>query len=118
MKAVKIFSLAIALSAMTFSSNLYANNGGDTEPTTATSLKSEIATLVKSPALEEMGITSEEAVKVKFFVNSDKEIIVVNTGTDNSSLDSFLKSRLNYKKVKTSDLKSGVYNIKITFQAG
>lgn len=114
MKTVKLLAGVIAFAFVSMSSTLYANDGND--PETISNLRSDIVKLVEAPNLGENGINSAE-VKLKFYINKDQEIVVVDTGTENNYLDSFLKNRLNYHKVKDNNLKPGIYNIKITFKA-
>ena len=114
MKTVKLFAGVIAIAIVSMSSNLYANDGND--PETISILRSNIVKLVDAPDLGENGIRSVE-VKLKLYINKDQEIVVVDTGTENNYLDSFLKNRLNYHKVKDNNLRPGIYNIKITFKA-
>ena len=114
MKTVKLLAGVIAFAIVSMSTNLYANDGND--PETISNLRSNIVKLVDAPNLGENGISNAE-VKLKFYINKDQEIVVVDTGTENNYLDSFLKNRLNYHKVKDNNLRPGIYNIKITFKA-
>lgn len=114
MKTVRMLSCLLLLACLPLSSSVFASDGDD--PQAISNLRSNIVQLVESPDLGEHGITKEE-VKLKFYINKDQEIVVVDTGTDNLYLDSFLKNRLNYQKVKEKNLKPGMYNLKITFQA-
>lgn len=114
MKTIRLLAGAFILALLSMSSNAYANNGDD--PETISNLRSDIVKLVDAPNLGENGINTAE-VKLRFYVNADQEIVVVNTGTENNYLDSFLKNRLNYQKVKDKNLKPGMYNLKITFKS-
>ena len=55
--------------------------------------------------------------QLRLYVNRDREVVVLDTGTENSYLDEFIKHRLNYRVIESQDLDTGLYNIKITFQA-
>jgi hypothetical protein len=114
MKTVKLLAGVIAFAIVTMSSSIYANDEND--PETISNLRSDIVKLVDAPLLGDNGINIAE-VKLKFYINKDQEIVVVDTGTENNYLDSFLKNRLNYHKIKDNNLKPGIYNIKITFKA-
>jgi hypothetical protein len=114
MKTVKLLAGVIAFTIVSMSSSLYANDGND--PEAISNLRSDIVKLVHAPDLGDNGINNAE-VKLKFYINKDQEIVVVDTGTENHYLDSFLKNRLNYHRVKDNNLKPGIYNIKITFKA-
>ncbi|MBK8505720.1 MAG: hypothetical protein IPL46_28095 [Saprospiraceae bacterium] len=113
MKTVKLIAGVIAFAIVSMSTSLYANDG---DPETISNLRSDILKLVDGPQLGEHGIYHRE-VKLKFYINADQEIVVIETGTEDNYLDSFLKNRLNYHKVKYNNLKPGIYNIKITFKA-
>jgi hypothetical protein len=113
MKTVKMLSCMLGLVALSFTSNVYANDGED--PEVISNLRSKIIKLVDDPNLGDHDIATAE-VKLRFYMNRDNEIVVVESGTENNYLDNFLKSRLNYQKIK-GNLKPGMYNIKITFKA-
>ena len=114
MKTVKLLSCMLGLIVLTFASNVYANDGED--PETISNLRTKIVKLVDDPNLGEHDIVSAE-VKLRFYINKENEIVVVESGTENNYLDNFLKSRLNYQRIKGENLKPGMYNIKITFKA-
>ncbi len=113
MKTIRLLSFALILSLVSLSQSAFANNGDD--PQTTATLRKDIVKLVDNPDLEVNGIASEE-VMLKFYLNNEQEIVVVDTGTDNAYLDSFIKNRLNYKRMK-ENAKAGFYRIKITFKA-
>ena len=114
MKTVKFAGCLLALFAMSlFATPAFAN---DDEPQKIADLRDQVTKLVKSPDLAEFGITQEK-VRVKFMLNNDREIVVVSTSTDNAYLDSFIKTRLNYKKVKSAPEKDNIFNMNIIFKA-
>ncbi|NND32700.1 MAG: hypothetical protein HKN76_08930 [Saprospiraceae bacterium] len=114
MKTVKLLSCLLGLFVLSLSNTAFANDGDD--PEEISNLRSKIVKLVDAPALGEYGISKAE-VKLKFYINKENEIVVVDSGTNNNYLDSFLKARLNYQQIKGANLKAGIYNIKITFKA-
>ena len=114
MKTVKMLSCLLGLLVLSFTNPALANDGDD--PEVISSLRSKIIKLVHSPSLGEHGISKAEA-KLKFYINKENEIVVVDSGTKNNYLDGFLKNRLNYHQIKGTTLKPGIYNIKITFKA-
>jgi hypothetical protein len=65
------------------------------------SARNEIKELIKKADLAE-NLKSNVTVNVKFMVNANNEIIVMST--DQKNLDSSIKSTLNYKKLKSSDM--------------
>jgi hypothetical protein len=65
------------------------------------SARNEIKELIKKADLAE-NLKSNVTVNVKFMVNANNEIIVMST--DQKNLDGRIKSSLNYKKLKSSDM--------------
>ena len=73
-----------------------------TNPTTNNTARNEIKTLIqKSHIADELN--DDITVNVTFMVNAKNELIVMST--DQKKLDSRIKSTLNYKKLKSSDIK-------------
>ena len=69
------------------------------------SARHEIKKMIEKADLAE-SIKSDVTVNVTFMVNSNNEIIIMST--DQKNLDSSIKSTLNYKKLKSSDIKVNV----------
>ena len=69
------------------------------------SARTEIKKLIEKADLAD-NIKSDVIVNVKFMVNSNNEIIIIST--DHKNLDSGIKSTLNYKKLKSSDMEVNV----------
>ncbi|GGG27828.1 hypothetical protein GCM10011344_30810 [Dokdonia pacifica] len=99
MKNLKIYLVAILLAAGT---TVFANNTTPKVENKETNVTTQIAELLKNP---EMEINEDIKAKVTFMVNDNKELVVINVDTKNESVDAFIKSRLNYKKLNT--LKTG-----------
>ncbi len=115
MKTVKLFSLLLVFATLSFAPmSVSADNGDD--PEVLSTLRSKITKYVADPNLGEHGISKAE-IKLKFFVNEDKEIVVLSTGTNYKYLDAFVKDRLNYRKAGDETLDKGIYHMKITFKA-
>ena len=81
MKTVKMLSFMLGLVALTFTSNVYANDGED--PEAISNLRTKIVKLVDDPNLGEHDIASAE-VKLRFYINRENEIVVVDSGTKNN----------------------------------
>ncbi len=92
MKSLKIFVLALAL----FTINVSAANLNPIKPTD--DLRIEIVDLIGTNYMDEM-VENEYSAEVLFTVNSKRELIVLSVDSDNSQLESYLKGKLNYKKV-------------------
>ena len=69
------------------------------------SARFEIKKLIEKANLTS-DIKNDVTVNVTFMVNSKNEIIIMST--DKKNLDSSIKSTLNYKKLKSSDMKVNV----------
>jgi hypothetical protein len=113
MNRSKVFaSLFLFLSALCIS----VVNGADLEYKIFTAnITEEIKTELKKLNLDFYDL-DEPTVNVKFMVNNDNQIIVLSTSQE--SLDSAIKSILNYKKVKDNDLrKFHVYVLPVKFEA-
>ena len=76
----------------------------NTNPET-NSARSEIKELIEKANIA-ADIRSDVTVNVTFMVNAKNEIIIMST--DKKKLDSSIKSTLNYKKLKSSDMKVNV----------
>jgi ribosomal protein L7Ae-like RNA K-turn-binding protein len=60
--------------------------------------------------LDDNNLTSEEVdltAQVRFTLNNESEIVVLSVDTENDILASFVKARLNYKKVDVAGVKEG-----------
>ena len=100
MKYVKLFVLALAL----FTLNVSASNLNPIKPTDE--LRIEIVELIGSNYMAEMEADQYNA-DVLFTVNNNKELIVLSVDTENVQLESYLKRKLNYKKVNHKPTKNG-----------
>ena len=85
-----ILSLFIGTAAMA--------NGGPTEKSSRIEIKELIQ---KSDAFKE--IKKDMTIHINFMVNDKNEIIILST--DDSNMDKLIKGILNYKKLKSSDIK-------------
>ncbi len=100
MKNVKLFILALGL----FTINLSAANLSPINPTD--DLRIEMVDLIGSNFMDEMMDDAYEA-DVLFTVNNNKEIIILSVESDNHQLETYLKRKLNYKKVNHRPGKHG-----------
>lgn len=94
MKTLKMLALVVvfAFSGVLAASTEPVKKTGD-EPTTVTSAVSE---LLKNPQLE---LNYDEKATVMLTINEDNEIVVLSVDSENVDVKSFIKSRLNYKKL-------------------
>jgi hypothetical protein len=92
MKSLKLFVIALAL----FTINVSAANLNPIKPTDE--LRVEIIDLIGSNYMDEM-LENEYSAEVLFTVNSKRELIVLSVDSKNQLLESYLKRKLNYRKV-------------------
>ncbi|MFT5848993.1 MAG: hypothetical protein ACJARX_001836 [Psychroserpens sp.] len=92
MKKLKMLVLVVAI---TFSSAMSASTNPieKAKPETVTETISE---LLKDPGIQ---FDTELSAMVEFTINKDNEIVVLSVSTQSKALESFIKHRLNYKKV-------------------
>ena len=76
----------------------------NSNPETSTA-RNEIKTLIQKADLAS-NLKNDVTVNVTFMVNAKNEIIIMST--DQENLDRSIKSTLNYKKLKSSDMKVNV----------
>ena len=91
MKKIKVLCVAAALA---FSGVALAG----TEPNQEQKLKKEIGELLDKPTFN---VEDELTAYVTFTLNDKDEIVVLTVDSDSSLVESFIKNRLNYKKVAT-----------------
>ena len=112
----KVQYLFVALLATLFFTTTAIANTSNVSP--ESSLRAEIVDLIEAPSADIL--LGEECcvADMRLMVNRDNELIVVDTGTKNAQLDKYLKSKLNYKKVTTSDIQYfNFYFIKVEFRS-
>ena len=102
-----VVGISMAFTSLSFGAPTF--NPGDI-------LRSQILKLVQSPSAKKLGY-GQVVAQLKLYVNKSNEIIVLDTGTEHTYLDAFIKDRLNYRVIRAQDLKTGLYNFKITFVA-
>lgn len=101
MKNLKLFVFAIAFLTLNVVS---AANLNPINPTKE--LRVEITDMIGSSYMDEM-LENEYSAEVLFTVNSKSELIVLSVTSESSDLESFLKRKLNYKKVDHKSSKPG-----------
>lgn len=109
----KSFLVLLTIASFNFSALATVTSN---EPSTSVSqeLRKEITQLVKSPKLDE---GDRLDAMVNFIINDDNEIVVLYVETDEDYIDSFIKSKLNYHRVKTDGVKpNSKYSIIIKFK--
>lgn len=91
MKTIKTLLLVVAIA---FSSVLSASNKPTKE--TANEISHEIGELLKNPNFT---VENDVFANVKVLFNQNNEIVVLSVDSEIKGLDSYIKSRLNYKEL-------------------
>jgi len=96
-------SLVFVAAMLLATGNILANDSVKKDPTK--NLSTQIHDLMDGShfSLDDVNLTAQ----VRFTLNSESEIVVLSIDTDNERLASFVKSRLNYKKVDVTGVKEG-----------
>ncbi len=96
MKKLTVLLFAIVLG----SSQVFALDN-NTPMNTESQLRNEVAALLKSPEIKvERG---EITADIEFTLNNNGEIVVLTVDSDKDPVINYIKSRLNYKKVRTEN---------------
>jgi len=95
-------SLVVIAAVLLSTGSIFANNPMDTDPNR--SIKTQVQKLLSGYALSS---EKDLSATILFTVNKDNEYVVLSVDTNNEELEYFVKSRLNYHKVETKDVKEG-----------
>ena len=113
MKNLKLLICVIAISLFA-SSAAFANSTETT--TTSSQLRAEVVELLGSHPFEDIDVNESIEAKVLFMINKKSEVVVVSVESSTRGVESFIKEKLNYKKIKSTGLKNGeIYTIPLTF---
>jgi len=93
---MKKISLVLVAAMLLSAGNLFANKSPKVKP--SKELSSQIGNLLKWNEFN-LGEADEAFASVLFTLNQDQEIVVISVTTEDDSLETFVKSRLNYQKV-------------------
>lgn len=108
MKSIKLFLVVVLLATST----ILASNTNPTDEKKAINISiAEVHELLKNPNFK---IEKDITVLVKFTVNRNNEMVVlqVESKNMNSTVEGYIKSRLNYKKL-SKKIKTAIYTLPI-----
>lgn len=91
----KTLKMLVLVVAITFSSVLSASTNPN-EKAEPASISKTVGELLRNPGFQ---LNENVNAMVKIFINQNNEIVVLSVATDNKAVESFIKSRLNYKKL-------------------
>jgi len=97
MNTLKTLVLVVAI---TFSSVLSASTN-PIEKAEPVSISESVGNLLQNPDFQ---LNQDVDAMVKIFINEDDEIVVLSVDTDNKTVETFIKRRLNYKKLSAEAL--------------
>ncbi len=110
MKKLIVLLFAIVLGT----SSIFANNG-TAEKDSNQQIREQVAVLLDNPEIKLLE-TKELIANIEFTLNTKGEIVVLNVDTDKELIQSYVKSRLNYKKIdvlKAQNLKNKIFQISL-----
>ena len=116
MRTIRLVALAFVFTV--FSAATFANN----EPTVAKKdskvyqqVRTEVSSFLQNPELKANGI-KDENVKVRFKLNAEKEIEILNIQTESDYLKKFVQRNMNHQNVKVDGIKSNeIYEVIFAF---
>jgi hypothetical protein len=110
---MKKLSVILVTLVLLLGTNLSAAEAGLDKNKTLT-ISEEIANLLTDA---DMVLDYDVNANVTFMINGEGEIVVLTVDTTDSSIESFIKSRLNYKKLQNKLLEGEEYKVPITMKA-
>jgi len=110
MKNLKTIITVIAISlATTFTTSASEKNNSSDDKKT---LRTEIVSLLGNKIPLE--IKESSSAEIAFIINNSNEVVVISVDSKSSAFQSYVKSKLNYKKLKLKNAKKGeVYKMPI-----
>ncbi|AXT20806.1 hypothetical protein D7030_11430 [Flavobacteriaceae bacterium AU392] len=106
--------MLVLITMIAFSNLINANTDPKNDSKVEKPITTEISNLLKNPSFE---ITEDIVTIVTVTLNKDNEIVVLSVNTENETMASYIKNRLNYKTLSrnsTSGLKS-TFNVPVKF---
>ena len=94
MKTLKVLVLIVAF---TFSGVVSANTNPEAKKAEPAVVTQTVGELLKNPGFE---IKKEEKAMVILTINKDNEFVVLSVDSNSEAVANYIKSRLNYKKIK------------------
>ena len=101
MKNLKVLIAAITLTLFSTSTAF-----SFTETTAKNNLRTEIVSLLGNKSSIELEGQTLKA-NVSFIINEKNQVVILSVDSKNKNIDTYVKSKLNYKKVKASGIIKG-----------
>ena len=101
MRKIKSIIAILAISLST----IFSVNATEVTPSKTKELRTEIISILgsKIPLKLEKSSTAE----VSFIINNQNEIVIISVGSDVNVLNDYIKTKLNYKKIKVKGVAKG-----------
>ncbi len=117
MKNLKSIIAIIAISlATTFSATATETEKGKAKSKISNKLRTEIVSMLGTEIQVELEDTT--SAEIAFMINNDNEVVIVSVDSKVDEFSSFVKTKLNYKKVKVKGTKKGeIYRIPVKLKA-
>jgi hypothetical protein len=96
MKRIKALLLVVAL---TFNSVLFASTNSEDLKADSAVITNEIGKLLQNPSFL---IEKEIVARVTLTLNKNNEMVVLSVDSENTQIESFIKSRLNYNELPSA----------------
>ncbi|MBM1106415.1 hypothetical protein JQC67_09725 [Aurantibacter crassamenti] len=107
-------SLVMVAAMLLFTGSIFANEVISNEP--SKSLSAQISEILNVNTLSDNAVNQK--AQVRFTLNEDGEIVVMSVDTKNKNLETFVKNRLNYKKVEVDEIQEGkLYTVAVRVAA-
>jgi len=106
--AILLFSLTISFSA----------NATEKDPSKVTSeLRTEIMKFLGDKI--SLDLKSTSTAEVSFMINNQNELVVIDVDSNLKEFNSFVKNKLNYKKIATKGIQKGeIYRVPVKINKG
>ena len=102
MKNLKIIIAILAISIAT----TFSTTATEKKPSKITKeLRTEIVSILGTKLSVEL--KTDSTAEISFMINSKDEIVILTVDSEVSELNSIIKNKLNYKKVKVKGIKKG-----------
>jgi hypothetical protein len=109
MRKLKSIITILAISLST----IYAVNATEVNPSKTKVLRTEIVSILGSKISIELNKSS--TAEISFIINNQNEIVIISVDSNINKLNTFIKSKLNYKKVDVrGTIKGEIYKIPLT----
>ncbi|APZ46877.1 hypothetical protein BW723_11545 [Polaribacter reichenbachii] len=117
MKNLKSIIAIIAITlATTFSATATEKKNETEKAKVSSKLRTEIVSMLGNEIQLELEDTT--SARISFMINNDNEVVIVSVDSEVSEFSSFVKTKLNYKKVKVKGTKKGeIYRIPVKLKA-